>query len=565
MYNKNVIYMYEQIETYYNASKAYLLFLRSELTGKDEYKNFILDRKYQVGSVLANLSSLLLATKEDIVENEGELIYSSKVFDFSLLKSVDLIATVEKDGVKLDNYLFSDKETLVATIRNKIAHGDFKIDFENNLVILNVKNNLVRIDIDKLSNFVVSAFNTTIKDYKGSSYKRNLLSFKVKDKKRTKPLTLPSEFRNVIKFFVNTTFEIKSNDGSEIDKNCRDLFEYFLEIYKEEPKRALSSTLYKEMIKYLKANNCTLSISDDRLKEKELIDYLEEYARTYILTKNFSYEEQITLMGMEIAKYFDSKSYRFSNALAYSNNLILLKMIKKANSVDHKVISTKLLRNGYNNMVVSYNELGASIINMFESLYMYPFESLYMPTKEYSEEKKDLDFALLDTSLFTIDIININDAPLKEMKARCDACLKRVAVLTETLEKCQANLENVRKSGNKKATQVIESQLKSLTEKLEEIKKSAAETKKEYDAMLQDYSSNSNFFKNEAIITGIRNSIAHGNYEIVSNPEPIILFRDVYEGETTFKAMITLANFYLFIDENSKAVLDFVKQKEKMI
>lgn len=553
--------MLKQIENYYNGNKAYLLFLRSELTGNDEYKNFILEKNYQIAAVVANLSSLLLSVKEDVVKNEGELVYSSKVFDDCLINSINIIGTIQKDEVIIDNYKFTDKGTLVASIRNKIAHGDFKIDFDNNLLILNIKNSEVKIDIDKLSIFVVSAFQATIKDYKSSKYERNILSFKVKDRTRKKPLTVISDFRNIIKSFSCTRFEIVSDNGAEIDKKTHDLFEYFLNIYKESPKAAINNPIYQEMLKYLKSKNCTLRITEERIKDKELIAHLEEYAKMYILGHNFSYEAQIRLMGMEIAKYFDDTS-KFDNALSYSKNLMMLKTIRSINSVDHKKISTALIKSGYDDMIISYNELAGAIINMFMSLYIYPFESLYMPTKEYSFEKKDLDFSQLDTSLFNVQILNINDNPLKEMKARCDSCLKNVVRLTESVEKCKQNLENVRKLGNQKVIAKIEAQIQNLNNELTSISKIASETKREYDLMQTDYLNNSNFFRNEAIINGIRNSIAHGNYEVIGNPEPTIVFKDIYEGDTTFKAFITLANFYTFVDSNSKILFDFIKKKQ---
>ena len=186
-----------------------------------------------------------------------------------------------------------------------------------------------------------------------------------------------------------------------------------------------------------------------------------------------------------------------------------------------------------------------------------------MTSKEYDKEKKDLDFALLDASLFHVDVLNINENPLNEMKARCDSCLKRVESLTKALETSNQNLENVRKSGNQKAVSIIESQLQKLTEDLTRIEEVASETKNEYNLMQSDYATNSNFFKNEALINGIRNSVAHGNYEIISNPGPTIVFQDIYEGEVTFKASIALADFYNFIDTSSKIVLEFIKEKEE--
>ena len=557
--------MFKEIENYYNGNKAYLLFLNGELTEKEEYKNFILDKNFQIAATLANLSSLLLITKEDIVENEGNLIYSSKVFDSYLLKSINIIGTSENNGIRIDNYLFPSKETAVATIRNKIAHGDFEIDFDNNLIVLNIQENKVKINVDKLASFVVSASQSILVHYKGTSYRRTIVGFKNKDKNRTKPFKNLSEIRNLIKSFSHIMFEIKSNDNSEIDEKCRELFECFLNVYKKYPEKMMTSPIYKELIKYLNDHNCVLNIKEERLKNKDSLEELEEFVKEAIFPKKFSYEEQVTLIGLEITKYFDKQNYKFNSALSCVKNLIMLDTIKKIKSVDHQKIGKSLLKNGFHNIVFTYNEMGLSIINMFESLYMYPFEILYRPTKEYKLKKEDLDFSLLDTSLFNVEILKINDNPLKEMKIRCDSCLKNVSKINDSVKECNKNLENVRKGGNKKVISLIEKQLEELNNQLKAIESIAESTKKEYDLMQNDYLNNSSFFRNEAIINGIRDSIAHGNYKIENYKEPTIIFEDLYEGEVAFKASITLAKFYTFIDENSKIIFDFIEKKEKAI
>ena len=87
---------------------------------------------------------------------------------------------------------------------------------------------------------------------------------------------------------------------------------------------------------------------------------------------------------------------------------------------------------------------------------------------------------------------------------------------------------------------------------------------KEYNEIKNDYSLNSEYFKNMAIIEGIRNSIAHGHYEFIFNgnfDETIMVFSDLYEGKLTFQTKISFSDFEKFIENNNKVVINFVKDK----
>ena len=552
--------MYENIKTYFEGAIAYFYFLRAEMTNGTENKDAILDNKYQTGAILASLTNLLFATKEDIVENEGELIYSSKVFDQELVKAVNIIGTIEQDGVKVDGYIFTDKETLVATIRNKLAHGNYEIDFDKSEVILSVKNNSVHIDIKTLSKFIVAAFQTTIRDYKGSVYRRNYSKFKVQKQKKIKD---KSDLRRILHTFTNTIFELRSNDNSEIDKAARTNVEEIVKLDQESFDQALKSPLYQAILSEIQNRNCTLTQTEKKLSEDE-IDYIIESFDHNDIFQLDDFETQIALLKLKLAKCFDDKNPKFDIALANLRNLIMLGCISKTNSVDHNKILREIVAD-YKDFRITMEEITMSVISMFISLYMYPFELYYLTTKEYQAEKKDLNFSLLDTSHFNVEIMTINDNALKEMKMRCDSCMKKSTILDESINKCKQNLENLKKIGKQQTIAIVESQLQKLEQQLETIKSSAEETKSEYESMQKDYSGNFNYFKNEGIMIGIRNSIAHGNYRIVIADNPIIIFEDIYEGDTTFKASITLDDFYDFVFENARTVLELIKGKEKQV
>ena len=69
------------------------------------------------------------------------------------------------------------------------------------------------------------------------------------------------------------------------------------------------------------------------------------------------------------------------------------------------------------------------------------------------------------------------------------------------------------------------------------------------------------YLENESIITGIRNSIAHGNYEVVqcnNINDTYVVFNDIYEGELTFKGTIKILDFIDLIDNNAIFINEFL-------
>jgi hypothetical protein len=86
----------------------------------------------------------------------------------------------------------------------------------------------------------------------------------------------------------------------------------------------------------------------------------------------------------------------------------------------------------------------------------------------------------------------------------------------------------------------------------------------EYNAIKNDFTVNSIYFQNKAIIEGIRNSIAHGHYEFISKGniwDTEVIFNDIYEGRVTFQVKMTFDELTKLIDNNYMNVLNYVKNK----
>ena len=108
--------------------------------------------------------------------------------------------------------------------------------------------------------------------------------------------------------------------------------------------------------------------------------------------------------------------------------------------------------------------------------------------------------------------------------------------------------------------------LQKLEEKKNELKNKLSEKKKHLSNLKSYYLNNINHIKNRAIIEGIRNAIAHGNYKIDLNfGDYILIFTDLYEGKVTFEAKIPLLDFIKTVESNTSVIEKYIKTDSKSI
>ena len=171
------------IVKYFTGNYAYNLYLMGLIFGNPIYSEYILNKEYLNGAIVGTISSIFLATKEKMVDKNNNIL-----LPFSLMeKNVNLIANKTSAGYEINGYVFKDGYELVTTVINKLAHGEYLVDFAHNRVILKVEGNEVVIPISKLSAFVVASFSSTLQNYNVPSFSRNFVySEKVsgKDKER---------------------------------------------------------------------------------------------------------------------------------------------------------------------------------------------------------------------------------------------------------------------------------------------------------------------------------------------------------------------------------------------
>ena len=154
---------------------------------------------------------------------------------------------------------------------------------------------------------------------------------------------------------------------------------------------------------------------------------------------------------------------------------------------------------------------------------------------------------------------------LDNLKLRLNKICNTIDILHEKINKQNMNLAKIDpvKQANSKAVIAIKEDINKSTIRYQQLVSERIMLETLIDDVENDLQSD--YFKNRAIIEGIRNSISHGNYDVkvnYQNPfDSVITFKDIYEGKETFKLEISAYDFMQFILNNIKEPTLFVQNK----
>lgn len=545
----------ENIANYYNGTVAYTLFLQDIIYGTTENSNLILDKNYMNAAIMGFISNIFLIIKEGLIEKQDNS-YNSLILEDILEKNVNIIAENTDDGYKIDNYTFKDKETLVLELRNKIAHGNFNFDLHHNRVILNIENNEIKININKLSAFVTASLYSYLKNYKTNEFSRKMTINNKILSNRKKPMLTKSEIRGFIRKYRQKIITLKSKDASVIPKPIIEEFEQIITRY--EYVHTDEKELYKDIINFEKKYGNNYEIINESKPFKN-VDY--DTFPTYFLNsikETTTYDEQVKMLLKELERNENIENNKLNLLIDNLHNLIILDTIKKTNSTNLDVIGKKTYEE-YGNIFISNNTLISSLIACFNALFSYGKDNIYKSDNKYSTlNNNGLDYSQLDLTLFNIELCNIDKGYINELKTKVNAKYKDLEKIEEKNNKISENINKVNK------LEVINK----LKETLLILETRKIEVKELYNNLLNEYKNANDYFNNnidyltnERIIDGIRNSIAHGNYYLKYNIDiynSIIVFEDIYEDKLTFKCSIKINDFIKFLSDNAPIICNFL-------
>lgn len=544
---------------YYSGAKAYSLFLLNQFVGDEYDGSYILDKKNYNAARVALISNILLGIKEEIVTKAPELKFETQIFADELAKSVSMIATKTDSGYVIDGYSFSDAATVVAMIRNKLAHGNFTLDLEHNRVILDFAGTGVKLNIDKLATFVIYSLKNYFRRVKMKVCEKSFVMNEKIEKNRTKPLKDSKEVKRVISNFKKVEVTLKSKDGVIISKDLANMLDEVIEAYKNTANLKVF-TLFKDMVKD--------KYDFDWDVRYVKFDDLDEFADSlFEVLKGLEYTEAVNAIGDKVLKRV-TEGKKFSEISASFNDFILLEAAYDLQSTDKGKISNYIANKYGNFFVASNEELAAASISLFNTLFGYLHDDLLDNENAFtSGDNTGFDYSTLDFSAFNVSYLKPDNGPIDSHKETYMGASKRLVALQSKIQKNTESLNAVKLSGNTKAQAVLSANLNHDKSLEASMINDEASAKALYDDAVNYVSDNSLLVYNRGIINGIRNSIAHGKYTVIQSgsfDDVRILFEDIYEGETTFKADISIADFLDFIYSSEAKVVAFVKSKKKV-
>lgn len=545
------------IANYYLGTKAYTIFMLKTLYDVDE-KNYIENQDYQLAAQVGFIANIMLSIKEELVENTGNLIYESKLYEKRLEETVENISTKTKDGYEIDNYTFKDAPTLVAILRNKLGHGDFTIDYKTGKVVLHVESQQVSISVDKLTTFIINASYNFFMDTKTNEYKRNFIMFTKLEKNRTKLITTEEEVASIIRQCENIEFSLKRQDGKELEPYEINSFNEIVEIIK---KRECDFELIKYYKELLKNKNYIMKVEYTRLNKYKDINELLPLIKNSILSQTeYDYKNQVLAIVKETQRKVD-ENYNITDVrMANINNLIMLRTMKNIRSTDINALKRNIANNYKYPMYFNYDSLATAVISNFNSLFSVPYDKLYKKTPE----EQGLDFSKLNLNALNIIHLEVEEDRLKPKKDKETSLEKEVTKLEDSLEEIKNNLAKVPKA-NTKAITAINNNITNKNNYLNQKKQELQSLKQELKKLQNYYQDDELYMKNRTIIAGIRNSIAHGTYEIVPGPtieDAKLIFTNIYEGKLVLKVEITVIKFLEMMDNNLLTIQQYLNDEE---
>ena len=545
------------IANYYLGTKAYTIFMLKTLYNVDE-KNYIENKDYQLAAQVGFIANIMLSIKEELVENTGNLIYESKLYEKTLEETVENISTKTKDGYKIDDYTFKDAPTLVAVLRNKLGHGDFTIDYKKGTVILHIEDQKVSISVDKLTTFIINANYNFLMNTKTNEYKRNFIMFTKLEKNRKKPITTEEEVANIIRQCENIEFSLKRQDGKELEPYEINSFNEIIEIIK---KRECDFELIKYYKELLKNKKYIMKVEYTKLNKYKDINELLPLIKNSILSQTeYDYKSQVLAIVKETQRKVD-ENYNITDVrIANIKNLIMLRAMKSTRSTDINDLKRNIANNYKYPMYFNYDNLATAVISNFNSLFAVPYDKLYKKTPE----EQGLDFSKLNLNALNIIHLEVEEDRLKPKKDKETSLEKEVTKVETSLEETKNNLAKVPVT-NTKAITTINNNITNKNNYLNQTKQELQCLKQELQKLQNYYQDEELYMKNRTIIAGIRNSIAHGTYEIVPGPtieDAKLIFTNIYEEKLVLKAEITVIKFLEMMDNNLLTIQQYLNYEE---
>lgn len=534
---------------YYESNKAFYLYFLREIYNYKDIENYMNNHDYLIGAKVGSIVNTLLAIKESVIENIGNLQFDSIIKKENLNKSVLFISKFNNNKYYIDGLEFDSPESIVSTIRNKLGHGYYEIDFNNNKLIIDIDNNKINIDIDKLSCMVINLLGKTYKEKKVKEESRFLPMYKLK--KDSKLLSTRSDLYNTIKKSNVVKITINKDDSDYIEKFILNKYYEYINILKNND---IDFNIVKNMKEYFKQYGYTINVEYLSIKNSDCINNIANNLEYTILNECKSIEEQIIIILIEVEKVFNDKKKDILDANL--GNLIILDNIEKYNIYNIRNLVDKISEE-YNLPFTIHNyNVGVVLINMFTSSFIVPYDHYY----KGNDTDINFDFSKLDLSSIEVLEINNDDILFRSIKEEINSINNSLEKINISINNTKNNYSSLLNKNNDKALSIVSNNLNNLNITKSKLLNRLYILKEDLYNKEHSYIDNNIYLRNRSIIEGIRNSISHGNIEVLLEDKPYLLFNNIYEGKLVGSFKVDFNSFSKICDNSIEVLIDYLKE-----
>lgn len=549
----------DNIIDYFDGNLAFALFISDFLYNEENNSHYICKKEHINAARVGCISNILLAIKEDLVEKKENVNYESKIFLDELENSVELLAAKTDKGYLINDYVFKDAPTVVAFLRNKIAHGDFVLDLSHTRIIIKKEEKEIKLNINKLCAFIMHAITNYSRKMKKDEYTRSFFVTEKQEKYRIKPITNKEELKKFIKTYYEIRFDLKRLDGQNVERNIANEFENVINKFKKDlDLRKL--VIFKSKIK----PRYYFNWQRIKIDNKKLDDAAESIMN--ITPTDVDYKLQVYSISHELIGWLNPLYQKYNPILATSNNILILDAIYRLGTYKKKDI-LQYIANNFGNIYFNQDCMASTSISLFNSLFSYSFDDIYKNTHEFTKENNTgLDYSLLNLEYMNVEKYTIETPKKNELMIIKIAKEKELQKLKEKCKELNISLENIKDKNNVKVLDRLKELLYNVERCIDEKNNEIENINNKLFDVLEYIDDNKIYLKNKAIIEGIRNSIAHGNYRVELNKNmenSKIIFQDIYNRKLTFKGTISIQEFLQMLINNFVFVDDFIRNKQK--
>ena len=513
----------------------------------------------------------LLLWKEEYIKKDQAKNLSTILVDKLLEGYIGTIAKKEGDTWKIGDITFSSNLSVVDTLRNKLAHGDFSMDSSD--ITIEVEGKTGSIPITDLVAFAVHLGNdwTLMKKYgeNTTDILRNLNALtnnRIETKedledaiRRISYIEItdkPQLLRERNLAYLQMAYFLKDKVMKEIERGHS-----VVEIPKtEHAKRLLDATGMK------------VTITEKPATELEQI---EKVKKMYLQKLPFLKDLDPYFQQKYLAHWIHEATTHDRGKKSICHGLLANQVFLKDLSEKRKQSVVELVgESEYAIPLALTNEktILSAYLASFYFTYIYGLDSILKI--ENKEDIRDiingeaLDFSRLNLEeIKGVNFLEEKDYPefqeqIRKMQKEKDYLQFRIENIKRSLTEIKKQIEEGIEE-KRRPYQELQSLLKTLEEEQRQLEEMILLCEEFMKTRYEKYR------RNRSIIEHLRNSIAHGKVDLdifqgkYTIEDALMTFQDIYDEKKVFECSVTAEQFYqLTSEENVKYILDFLDKKD---